>query len=135
MNKSIIFQDSHTLSNLDLLIPIGAVFFALQMLFIFFYFGQKVHSDLMALSDMIYQSEWYRYPRSVRRFVLLMMMRAQTPFYLSAYGGIMKCTLANFVRVSNKRNVKTELDHKFIEWDIVSGAELDLFSTHGTAYH
>lgn len=94
------FQNSQSVSRLDLQASILVIAFPLQMIFAFSYIGQKVHSDLMNLSDMLYQSEWYRYPRSVRRVLLLMMVRAQHPFYLSAYG-IMRCTLENFVRVSN----------------------------------
>lgn len=73
--------------------------FSLSTLAILFYLGQHFHSSAMELSVTIYQSEWHRYPRSVRRFVLLMMQRSQRPFYLSAYG-IMSLNLENFVGVS-----------------------------------
>lgn len=53
----------------------------------------------MDLSDTVYQMEWYRYPRSVRRFVLLMILRAQKPFYLSAFG-ILPLSLEVYVGVS-----------------------------------
>lgn len=83
--------------------------YGLQMLFTFYYIGQKVHSDLIALSDMIYQSEWDRYPRSIRRFMVLMMMLAQQPFYISAYG-LFKCTLENYVAVSIIQ-IQDKFDH------------------------
>lgn len=95
----IYFQYSSSISTLDLQISIVSILFSLKMLFICFYVGQKLHSDLMGLSDMIYQSDWHRYPPSVRRFQLLMMMRAQQPFYLSAYG-VVRCTLENYIGVS-----------------------------------
>lgn len=73
--------------------------FLIEMLFIFFYFGQILHTNLIDFSDTIYQSEWYRYPRSVQRFVLIMIMLAQKPFYVSAFG-IIRCNLESFVAVS-----------------------------------
>lgn len=96
------------MSFLDLQAPILAILFSLQLIFAFFDIGQKMHSDLMDVSDMLYQSEWYRYPCSVRRFVLLMMIRAQQPFYLSAYG-VMRCTLENFVRVSTRASAEMKI--------------------------
>lgn len=83
--------------------PIADALLTLQFLFVVFYIGQKLHSNLLELSDEIYQLEWHRYPRSLRRCAQLMMIRAQRPFYLSAYG-IMPFTLANFVRVSLNRD-------------------------------
>lgn len=76
----------------------GAVF-GLQILFVIFSIGQQVQTNLLGLSDVIYQSEWYRYPCNLKRFVLLMMMRTQQPFYLSAYG-VLALNLKNFVAVS-----------------------------------
>lgn len=75
------------------------VLFSLGLLYIFFYFGQKLNSNLLELSDMIYQSEWHQYTPSVRRFVLLMIMKAQRPVYLSAYG-LIELNSENFVNVS-----------------------------------
>lgn len=83
----------------DLQMPFSASIFPLIILFIYFYMGQKFHSNSMNLSDAIYQTEWHRYPRSVRRFVLLIILRSQKPFYLSSYG-ILKLNLKNFVGVS-----------------------------------
>lgn len=79
---------------------------------------------------MIYQSEWYKYPRSMRRFIELMIMRAQKPFYLSAYG-LMICTLENFIKVgcyAITGSFLTMIRSKFI-----SGAQQDLFRIHGSA--
>lgn len=98
-------------------VPILSICLSLQAIFNLFYFGQNVHSGLMDLSDMIYQSEWYRYPCSVQRFVLLMMKRAQKPFYLSAYG-VMRCNLENFVRVSKKKETVSSTFIIFL-WKII----------------
>lgn len=83
----------------DLEMPFTVSTFPLVILFMYFYMGQKYHSLLMGLSDAIYQTKWHGYPRSVRRFILLMILRSQRPFYLSAYG-MMTLTLENYVRVS-----------------------------------
>lgn len=93
------FQNTGNDSIYDLRIPILTTIFPLSLLFIFFYLGQNIHSNSMDLSNMVYQTDWHRYPRSVRRFVLLMILRSQKPFYLSAYG-IMTLNYENYVTVS-----------------------------------
>lgn len=72
---------------------------AITLLFVLFYLGQMFHSQLAGLGDDIYHTKWHQYPRSVRRFVHLIIMRSQKPFYLSALG-IMTLDLKGFVRVS-----------------------------------
>lgn len=67
-------------------------------LFILFFSGQTLQANLLELSDNIYQSEWYRYPRSVQRCVPIMMMQAQHPFHLSIYG-VLTLRLPNYVEV------------------------------------
>lgn len=59
------------------------------------------HTKLIDLSDAIYQSEWHRYPRGPRRFVHLMIMQSQKPFYLSAFG-IVALNLENYIGVSTE---------------------------------
>lgn len=54
---------------------------------------------LLGLSDTIYQMGWYRYSRSARLCVQLMIMRSQRPFYLSAHG-VLQLKLENYVWVS-----------------------------------
>lgn len=79
--------------------PVMGTVFPLILLAILFYLGERFHTISISLTDIIYQTEWYRYPKSVRRFLILMMIRSQQPFYLNAYG-IIKLNLENFVRVS-----------------------------------
>lgn len=83
----------------DLQMPILGSVLPLIQLAVIFYLGQKFNTISMNLSDMIYQSEWYLYPQSVRRFMLIMLMRSQRPFCVRAYG-VMELNLENFVRVS-----------------------------------
>lgn len=73
--------------------------YLLQLIFVFFYLGQMLHTSLDDLSDAIYQSEWYRYPRNIQKFVLIIILRAQQPLHISAFG-IMQCNLANYLGVS-----------------------------------
>lgn len=73
--------------------------FFLNALAINFYLGQNFHTNSMDSSRAIYDTKWYQYPRSAQRFVLIMLMRTQLPFYLSAYG-VLELNLENFVIVS-----------------------------------
>lgn len=87
--------------------PMAVIISELETLFIFFYFGQMCHSNLINLGDLIYKSDWHHYPHSVQRCVLMMIMRAQQPFYISAYG-IIRCDLETFLAVSRKNNCFSE---------------------------
>lgn len=71
-------------SIFDLQFPINILLSSLFDLFILFYIGQKLRSDLADSIDKIYATEWHRYPCSVRRHVLLMILRAQKPFTITA---------------------------------------------------
>lgn len=86
-------------SFVELQFPLVLMPSVLCILFSYFWIGQKLRSDLLQLSDDIYQLEWHRYPRSLRRFVSLMMMRAQKPFYINAFGFV-QLKLETFVDVS-----------------------------------
>lgn len=92
------FQYSGTDYIYDLQMPFLGMSAPLCLSFIYFYIGEEFHSLLMDMSDAIYQTEWHRYPPSVQRYLLLMIMRARRPFYLSAYG-IVTMNLPNFVGV------------------------------------
>lgn len=94
-----IFQ--YTGSNIirDLHMPFAGTAYPLVIFAILFYFGQNFNSTMMELSVTIYKSEWYQYPRSVQRFVLLMMQRSQRPFHFSAYG-LIELHLQNYLGVS-----------------------------------
>lgn len=86
----------------DLQMPLLAITFPLTALTVYFYIGQKFHTQLYELSYIGYETEWYRYSSHVRRFLLLMIMRSQQPFYLSAYG-IMELRMQNYINVSQWR--------------------------------
>lgn len=83
--------------------PMVGTVFPLILLAILFYLGENFHTISMNLTDVIYQMKWYQHPGSVRRFLVIMMIRSQQPFYLSAYG-IMKLNLENFLRVSERKS-------------------------------
>lgn len=92
------FQYSAGIAPFDMQLTISVIAYELLLLFALFFAGNKLHSDLMELHDMIYQSAWYTQSSRVQRLLLLMMIRAQRDFYIGAFG-LMKCDLQNFVGV------------------------------------
>lgn len=118
-----------------MILPIGGIATCLNLLFILSYFGQILHTNLNDMSEMMYQSEWYRYPNSVQHFVMFMMMRGQRSFYISAYG-MMHCNLENFVGVSDRearilgRNFPYNFSIFFFVFRI-TGAEINFIGIHG----
>lgn len=93
------FQYDRTAVFYVMILPIAGIATTLNLLFFLFFFGEILHTNLIDLGQMVYQSEWYRYPLCTQRFVLIMIMRAQHSFHVSAYG-IVRCNLENFVGVS-----------------------------------
>lgn len=79
--------------------PIIAASFAATELFAIFYIGQQMHSNLLNLVDAMYQSKWYRYQRTAKLCILLMMKQSQRPFYLSVFG-VITFELETFVKVN-----------------------------------
>lgn len=126
------FQSSGNsfLSNIQS--PIMSVFLALNLLFVLFNYGQKLHSHLMNCSAMVYQTEWYRHPRSIKFFVLIMMMRTQKPFFLSAYG-TMECNLGNFLGVNERENGRYIPKWISAILNLFSGVEINLLCIHAIA--
>lgn len=115
-NSSILFQylDRTTISKL--FVPIMGVVLYPSFLFIFFYSGQMLHSNLMQLNELICQSEWYRYPSTVQRSIVMMMRRAQQPFYLSVYG-VVTLRLDNYVKVGCVQSPDYTFNSRFIcDW-------------------
>lgn len=80
----------------DLQMPMICTICPLMLLAVFFYLGQQIDSDSTDLTNVIYSSKWNQYPHSVRRFVLLMVIRSQKPFNLKVYN-IVTLNLGNFV--------------------------------------
>lgn len=95
------FQYDRTAVFYVMILPIAGIATTLNLLFFLFFFGEILHTNLIDLSEMVYQTEWYRYPVCIQRFVLIVIMRAQHSFHVSAYG-VVRCNLENFVGVSKK---------------------------------
>lgn len=110
-------------------LPFAIFTFCLFGLFAAFYNGQRLHSHLTELSDEIYQLEWHQYSNHMRRHLILMMVRAQRPFYLSAYG-IMPFTLENFVQVRIEYKAINEVIKLHLRF---AGSERRLFSADAVA--
>lgn len=84
--------------------PILAVMTASGLLFILFSLGQWLSTSPASLSDMIYQSQWYRYSLKPRIFVQFLIMRSQRKYSLSAFGA-MALNLSNYVSVSQSISI------------------------------
>lgn len=62
--------------------------------------GSTVTNICNEFARDIYSSHWYQYPIKVQPFIILMMSRAQKPFYFTGYE-FGKCSMENFTAVNN----------------------------------
>lgn len=60
--------------------------------------GSTVTYSSSDFSTAIYKSCWYEYPVKVQPFLVMMMCRAQKPFYFTGYE-FSKCSLETFTKV------------------------------------
>lgn len=58
-----------------------------------------VTSDSELIADAAYKSGWYEYPNECQKYLILIMARSQTPFYLTGFK-LYKCSLISFTSVS-----------------------------------
>lgn len=108
------FQHSGNDKFYDLQTPVLMLISAIASQFILFNSGQEFHTNSARFGDIIYKTEWYRYPRSLQRFVQLVIMRYQRPYYLSVFG-VMAFHLENFVRVNGNQCDFTNLIEECID--------------------
>lgn len=70
----------------------------LVWLYIYCYSGQTVTSNSIEMLDVAYNSLFYMYPKKLQYYLILIMARSQSPFYIRGYK-MMNCTLENFSKV------------------------------------
>ncbi|CAD0198750.1 unnamed protein product [Chrysodeixis includens] len=60
--------------------------FGLMQIFLYCYYGDSIMRSSMEVSDAIYNSLWYKISASERKDVCIVLMRAQKPCQVTAYG-------------------------------------------------
>lgn len=93
--------------GLELVRPLGVTFFGLltallnflAQLAIYCYFSENVTHDLLATSDLFYESPWYRLPYKLQKLYVVPIARAQRQFRLTGLG-IIECSLRVFASVA-----------------------------------
>lgn len=73
---------------------------ALTELLIYCYYGNEVTYQGVQVAQAAYATPWYRLPPRLRRYVYVMMMRAQRPNVLMGLK-MVNCSLASYTSVLN----------------------------------
>lgn len=82
-------------------------------IFIYCYFGQNVTTKFSEVADIFYELHWYDYPMTEQKYVIMMLTRAQRPFYFSGYF-ISSCSLPTFKLVSTNED-----SYKFVYYILI----------------
>lgn len=77
------------------------LFNSLAWPFPFCYFGNKTTERVMGIRDVIYNSNWYEFPRGMAKYPILIMALAQNPIHFTGLG-FFYCTLEIYGQVSSK---------------------------------
>lgn len=90
-----------TATQLDILLIqiIDGLGIIVANIFVYCYFGNLVTIKLAEIADASYSMLWYKYPLQQQKYVILLLVRAQRPFYLTGYFRT-SCTLERFTGVS-----------------------------------
>lgn len=71
----------------------------IMLMLIYSYLSECLTTDLLEISDIFYNSEWYQLPANKQRFLVLPIGRAQRVFRLRGLG-LFDCSLAVFGSVN-----------------------------------
>lgn len=63
-------------------------------------FGEMVTNRFKAISDIIYDSDWYSFPMGIQRVLPTIMVAAQRPVVLMGFGNV-PLTRENFKKVKH----------------------------------
>lgn len=77
---------------------IATLFTVLALAFIFCYYADRVTVDLLEVSDIFYNSLWYKLPFQEQQLLILPIRRAQKKFRLKGYT-VFECSIEVFVKV------------------------------------
>lgn len=67
-------------------------------LYTYSFYGTVVTFGSSHFASTVYNSLWYRYPSTLQPYIIMIMSRAQKPFYFSGYE-FGKCSMENFTKV------------------------------------
>lgn len=51
------------------------------------YFGDETNDSFENISELLYQSDWFKQPQHVQKTLLLMMQNAQQEMFYTTFGG------------------------------------------------
>lgn len=71
--------------------------------------GSAVTYSCSNFANAIYSSSWYDYPSNLQPYLILMMCRAQKPFFFTGYE-FGECSMENFAKV----NINFHKRHSFL---------------------
>lgn len=67
--------------------------------FVYFYFSERITTDLLAIGEHFYNSPWYRLSAKQQKLLMLPVLRAQCEQRLTGLG-IIDCSMAIYSKVS-----------------------------------
>lgn len=86
--------------DLNTFLSLSALLVALIPTFVYCYFAEGLTADLLGISDIFYESMWYKLPKQEQQLVILPIQRAQRVFRLNGFK-LIYCSLGTFLMVSS----------------------------------
>lgn len=84
--------------NAEFFVSVSGVWMSVAGMFIYSYFATKVTSQIQAIGDKMYETEWNRFQLEFQPFIRLIISRSHRPLYFHGYG-LINCDMVTFSKV------------------------------------
>lgn len=73
--------------DITLLSPLPCMANCICCVYLYTYCGNETNDSFADISELLYQSDWFRQPQHVQQTILLMMQNAQQGMFYATFGG------------------------------------------------
>lgn len=77
---------------------IGCFNYGLSWSYLLCYSATSTTLDVANVGNVVYNSRWYEFPLTVRKSIILILIRSQSPVYFTGFK-LIRCTLESFMQV------------------------------------
>lgn len=94
----VIHLETDNMNLTSLISELLCMAYAFGQMFLFCEMGENLNNQFSRVSDAIYSSSWYMFPRDLQRIIPTVMMAAQRPVTLQGFANL-RCTRQAFKKV------------------------------------
>ncbi|XP_055323103.1 uncharacterized protein LOC129578467 [Sitodiplosis mosellana] len=86
--------------NAEFFVSISGLWMSVVGMYVYSYFATKTTSEIQAIGEKMYETQWHRYPSEFRMFVQLTISRSHRPLHFHGFG-LINCDMVTFSKLVN----------------------------------